>query len=276
MRVIAGLVTGLLVVTAPSVAMGDWEGGAAGGIPDNTPVTYVYDSAGGEMARHVPRGRGGGRTRPRRICHFYAVETDEFGAVASFLKDLGPVTPSAGDLVGLECVNPATDVITYQELLVFDPGNPLGRIAAGERAAEEALAALPLPEPTIHTSPPASAFQLVGFPTWYWTDSAIPLSATASIATIASTVTATPTELVIDTGDDHSITCTAPRPNTDDCTYTYAWSSRHRPSGRYDLTATQTWHVTWAATNGETGDLGDITQTATIPLLVQEAQAVTN
>ena len=186
------------------------------------------------------------------------------------------MTPAVDEYVALSCVNEATGVRAFERLLFFDPGNPLGPIAAGERAAEAALALLPLPDPVVHTSPPADAFQLVGFPTWFWTDGATVLSASATISTISATVTATPADLQIDTGDGHGFTCAGARPHTDDCSYTYAWSSRHDPSGRYTATATQSWRVTWTATDGEAGDLGTLTRSASVPLLVQEAQAVTN
>ena len=44
-----------------------------------------------------------------------------------------------------------------------------------------------------------------------------------------------PADLQIDTGDGHGFTCAGARPHTDDCSYTYAWSSRHDPSGRSEV-----------------------------------------
>jgi len=46
------------------------------------------------------------------------------------------------------------------------------------------------------------------------------------------------------------------------------------PNGTTDITATITWHTTWAATTGQTGDLGTLTSATTTAVRVLEAQAV--
>ncbi|MDZ7733736.1 MAG: hypothetical protein U5R31_12270 [Acidimicrobiia bacterium] len=59
-----------------------------------------------------------------------------------------------------------------------------------------------------------------------------------------------------------------------DCTHTYQRSSRHEPDGTYAAEATVTYEITWSATTGEGGDLGTLARSTTIPVTVQEAQAL--
>jgi hypothetical protein len=72
-----------------------------------------------------------------------------------------------------------------------------------------------------------------------------------------------------------SVTCATGGTTTGgDCTHTYVQSSSGARDGTYALTATITWEIAWTATTGEGGTLEAVTRTATIPLTVQQAQAV--
>ena len=59
-----------------------------------------------------------------------------------------------------------------------------------------------------------------------------------------------------------------------DCTHTFSQSSRRAASGTYTVTATVTYDVRWEATTGVGAPLEPITRTTSLPIRVEEAQAV--
>jgi hypothetical protein len=72
----------------------------------------------------------------------------------------GPRQPERGSPYLLACRDETGNVV-YSRLVVFDPADPLGGIAAGERAAELALERLPLPVPEIGLAIPPLGGHLV-------------------------------------------------------------------------------------------------------------------
>jgi hypothetical protein len=116
---------------------------------------------------------------------------------------------------------------------------------------------VPLGSPTIETAPPLTSEQLVNVGGWLWIDPAgwKPLQATATIAGVSASATATPQKVVWSTGDGTTLTCDGPgtpydssNPNaTSDCTHTWTVSSANEPGDAYTLTATVYWQVTWTA-----------------------------
>src|SRR5690606_10589432 len=91
-----------------------------------------------------------------------------------------------------------------------------------------------------------------------------------------STVTATPTSLVINPGDGApAVTCDGPgepwRPDAaglPPCGHTYT------TSGTYTVTASITWDVAWVSTTGQGGPLDDLVTTAAIAVTTEQRQAV--
>ena len=170
----------------------------------------------------------------------------------------------------------------HQEIFEFDPAQPFGGFNVGVEAALLAREMLPLPDPDVITSPPAGRPQLVGVATWLRVDSDwLPAAATATLGGVSATVTATPTKVVWEPGDGTpAITCTGPglafdpgRPEaTSDCTHTY--TRRTADGAHHDLTATITYDVAWTATDGTGEALDPVTRTTTIPITVDEAQAL--
>ncbi|WP_208026978.1 hypothetical protein [Rhabdothermincola sediminis] len=194
----------------------------------------------------------------------------------------GPVQPERGMPYLLACRDETGNVV-YSRLVVFDPADPLGGVAAAERAAQLALEQLPLPVPEIGLNPPG--FQLVGVPTWLWVNGPwVGLSASASIGAVSSTVTAVPTRVSWDLGDGTRVVCDGPgavydpsRPvagQVSGCTHTFVWSSVGEPSGVFVVTATVTYAVGWVASTGEAGDLGVLERSSSVPVRVVEVQAV--
>lgn len=169
------------------------------------------------------------------------------------------------------------------DYLVYQPGAaPLPTISAAELAGY-ARDDVPLPALDISLNPDVDIDQLVGLDTWFWAHgpSMAATQATAQVDGWWSTATATATSIRIDPGDgSEPIVChgggaayNTNRPSRfqeSDCTHTWVWS------GRYTVTATLTWAVTYDSNipDNPTGTLDPLTTTATIPVRVVEAQPV--
>ena len=112
-------------------------------------------------------------------------------------------------------------------------------------------------------------------PVWLWVSDWQQRSESASAAGVTATVTASPTQVRWDTGDGGVETCRGPgtpydtsRPpeaQSTSCSHTYTSTT-----GALTITATQSWHVTYTATNGQSGDLGVVSRTSTMPVDVHE------
>lgn len=152
--------------------------------------------------------------------------------------------------------------------------------------AQQAVKQLDLPTTTINMAPPITSPQLVNVSTWLWLDSATwkPYTATASIAGVAATATATPQKVVWNMGDGNTVTCDGPgtpydpsMPNaTSNCTYIWAAPSNAEPGGTYDVSATTEWSVTWTAVGAAGGgNLGIVAGPAAHAAIeVTESQAI--
>lgn len=140
-----------------------------------------------------------------------------------------------------------------------------------------------LPDPQPQFAPPANAM-IVNFDTWFGVTPTGNIAATASVPGLSSTVTARPTKIVLDTGskvigDVTTVQCSlwgstsAPR---NGCVWTPRWPSTARVTGTDDQTypavVRLTWAVSWRATNGQTGNLGELTTTTAVPITVREIQ----
>lgn len=154
-----------------------------------------------------------------------------------------------------------------------------------QQVAVEAVARLRLPAPAIVTNPAVSAQNLVGVPVWLWIARSVwdARSATAAVPGVRVTATATPTQVSWHTGDGAGLTCsgpgtpwvagTSPTAASPDCGHTYTSVSADQPDGRFHLTATITWAVTWAGA-GSSGTLPALTTTDGVRLRVGESQAL--
>ncbi len=148
-------------------------------------------------------------------------------------------------------------------------------------AYSAAVAKVPAPVPVF--SPP-SANLIVNIETWFGVTPVAPVTATAQIPGLTSTVTATATELRLDTGskvvgDTTTVTCPpwgSATASVGGCAWTPKYPSVQKVTGttdkRYHATLTVTWSVTWSATNGQTGDLGTITTQTAVQFTVREIQ----
>jgi len=161
-----------------------------------------------------------------------------------------------------------------------------------ELLAQDAIRHLNLPRPAIRLNPDSSPTdptrravpQVVFVPTWMWIDPVVwaPRSATASIAGLSVTAVGTPTTVTWSTGDGHTTTCGKgtpwtsgidPKAPSPDCGHVYTVPSRNAAGGKYTVTATITWRVTWSG-GGASGTEPALTSTASVPVQVLEAPAV--
>jgi hypothetical protein len=150
--------------------------------------------------------------------------------------------------------------------------------------AQEAVRHLQLPAPQIRLNPGPPAPQVVFVRTWLWVDSAVwaPRSATARLAGLSVTAVGTPTKVTWSTGDGGTTVCgrgtpwragTDPTKPSPDCGHTYTSPSREASGGKYTVTATITWQVTWSG-GGTSGTEPALTSTASVPVPVIESAAV--
>jgi hypothetical protein len=128
--------------------------------------------------------------------------------------------------------------------------------------AQQAIKSLGLRGPHVRTSANGSTF--VGAPVWLWIDPGAqftgPLSTTATAGAAQVTVTGTLTAVEWDLGPpDAHVRCTGPgtpwtgQPGpSPDCGYTFTQRSlpeRTNDTGRWPITATSVWQVTWTGTS---------------------------
>ena len=144
---------------------------------------------------------------------------------------------------------------------------------------------LVLPEPSLNFSPEGS--QLVQLASWLWVDPSQwrVAGASASAGSVTATVTAVPVRTLWDMGNGDVVVCDGPgvvyerrwaeRPDMTDCKYTYRHSSAGEPGLAYQVTAAVEWSLSWSASGAPGGgDLGTVVMSTTVPIRVDEIQAV--
>jgi hypothetical protein len=150
--------------------------------------------------------------------------------------------------------------------------------------AQAAESRLGLGSPVIQASPAVGLDQLVHVPTWLWLAGPwAPVRATAAVPGEHVTATATPQRVTWHTGDGSTVTChgpgtpyqpsdnpAAPSPT---CGHTYARSSAAAPGGKFTVTATITWDVTWTGGGGG-GAFPGLVTTSTARMAVAQSQAI--
>lgn len=171
------------------------------------------------------------------------------------------------------------DCGTVRQLVWVRDEDPTTLAAIALSDLQRRLITAPVPE----LSPPGIGY--VNLETWLATTDPGPLAATAAIPGLSVTATATVDSTEWTTGDGDTITCdgvgVAWTPGTPDdepapCGHTY--TTHGAPalgSTPFTISVAHTWHVTWQATTGESGDLGTIAgPTTTISYEVREIQTI--
>jgi hypothetical protein len=161
--------------------------------------------------------------------------------------------------------------------------------------ARRAYRQLNLPRPVMHRSPDENnsdpqfggqSYTWVNLSTYFWTspNTWSVRTRTATAGPVSATVTARPTELLIDPGNGAgAVTCGGPgvpwtkadahsQPPADACAYMY----QRVTQGSAPLTATMTirWRVSWAGTGGAAGTLPVMQTQVASNYLVEQIQTV--
>jgi hypothetical protein len=146
--------------------------------------------------------------------------------------------------------------------------------------AQMLLAQLNLRAPgELHTSPDPNRLY-VRFPTWFWVagEAGVTTPKTVSTSDGAVSITATP-ELVWNTGDGATVRCDGPGTPYDAARFDAAAASpdcghRYAKAGHRTLTLTVNWTVTGVGPDGDLGQIGTDTFTASEDVAVYEIQGI--
>lgn len=245
----------------------------------------VKDERGIGAGASTPAADGAGPLRPR--AHHHSTVT------CTYHDPNAPKLPGTGDT--FPPVTPGPEGGTFVRICTAEDGTEVSnrivdvppRPSPGptpQGLAEEALTYTPVPRPEPVTSP-GDWSTIVNFPTWLAVADWSTATAQAAVAGLATTVVATPLRAVWDTGDGTQVVCAGPGRRYDssvpddeqqsDCTHIYRTSSAGAgPYDAYDAGVTVVYHVTWSATDGSGGDLGELPVTRRFPMRVGEVQAL--
>lgn len=167
---------------------------------------------------------------------------------------------------------------------VWRPGSTGGQpVLSPEQVAQMAVRRLDLPKPVLAMNPPRRVRQLVGVPVWLWVVQWPTKTATASVPGVEVTATAHPTQVLWASGDGGSVVCSGPgthwQPGNDptrsspDCGHVFRRASTSSPGGRFAVTATMRWAVSWQGAH-RSGTVADLSTSASTSVEVAESQAV--
>lgn len=126
----------------------------------------------------------------------------------------------------------------------------------------------------------------VGVPIWMWAANPQPLeygpySQTATLGGVTITATAQVTSILWNMGDGNTVACGNPGTpfrveygavESPTCGHRYTRTSDDQPGGRYTVTATSQWQVTWTG-GGQTGSV-PLTRQATTTVDINEIQSI--
>lgn len=182
--------------------------------------------------------------------------------------------PNKGQWGTRTCYTDPTGGVVQQAYYWMDDGE-VG--PTPEQLAQQALAKLRLRGAQIGITPKPDGKGAVGLPVWLWTTVSPgtwgPQRASASAGAITVSIEAKAHTIMWNMGDGHSVTCANPGTpykaayglaESAVCGYKYPRPSitRANPNGRYTVTATTHWRVTWSG-GGQTGVLTPTSQSQT-------------
>jgi hypothetical protein len=239
------------------------------GTPGNTLTgsPTAHGAAGGASQGPCPGGK----------VVSYSIQTAGGQPVTAQPGDLNPITGApVAPGSELEVISCNGSYLTTVVVPPRGPGGPGVTGVTGVQLARQAFSSFLVISPVPRFSPAQS---VVGVATWLWLRQGwSSRSATASVPGLSATVMAEPSKVVWDMGDGGQTVCAGPgnawdphQPNaTTDCSYTYP------VAGHFTVTVTVYYATTWSASNGTAGQLAGITGRASVPVTVNEIQAVNN
>lgn len=276
------LVCGLAVGAAQGVGVP--RAGASGASDHGNTVTVVVTTRSIAPRWSGPKGSSPGRANVY-VCTY---------TVAPSSETVGLMTggPEAGQFYIVSCTGPGLgsgeSVIIWLANEALDAAEGVTPASVAQRAASS----ITLPSPVIRTNPATST--VVNIPTWLWVDPSAwhPRTATASLAGISATATASPVNVRFSMGDGAHIVCDGPgtaynpslpaSAQSTSCFHTYSSSSAGQVSrdgnpndDAYAVSATITWNVTWKGDGfAGGGTLPPLTTTSTTYLRVEQIESV--
>lgn len=197
--------------------------------------------------------------------------------------------PSEGAIYLLSC---PVGGLGFSELTEFRAEAPEQPSVA--ELAQQAIDSIPLPGPQIGIAPDPSGAGLVGLPVWLWTENVEatwgPVPGQATIpGVITVTAQAEAARITWDMGDGNTVVCEHPgtpyqatfgsKPSPT-CGHVYAAASAGQPDGRFTITATTDWRVTWwvepRSSAAESEDDIGFLRDETTSVRINELQVVTS
>lgn len=177
-------------------------------------------------------------------------------AIAQAQQNCAAPPAAAGGAVAAPPPPPPADVLGGQAVLQLD---------------------IPVPAPSVGPPPEVNRWNsaFVGYPLWLWSQDPQQTNATMTVQGYPVTLAGVRSNVTYDMGDGNTVTCAtatpwssavAPAEESPDCGY------RYTRKGRYTITATANWEVTWTAL-GQSGTI-PVTKSATTTLPVGELQSV--
>jgi len=192
-----------------------------------------------------------------------------------------------GDGAVYTCYQPQTDIGIW--IWAQNPPPASGTGPTPREVAELAIDQMQLKAIDIGITPEpgADSIGLVGMPVWLWAKEPYshtygPATASASAGGITVTATARVHEITWDMGDGTEVVCrtvgTPYRPSfgkreSPDCGHVYDKSSSHQPDGKYTVTATSDWVISWSGA-GQTGTIRLDGLSRSVEISVGEAQVL--
>lgn len=228
-------------------------------------------------------GSGGGSGSPW-ICTYLYLALNNHGGFP-------PGGPMPGAWYSVTCDDAATGAQVTQTIWITNP--PASAPTVDPRVvALQAENSMTLPSPTIYLDPTGTS--VVDLPTWLWVAPALwrQYSVTATAGPVSATAVATPVGVSWSTGDGGTEQCGGPGRAYDPalpsawqstyCSHTYARTSIGQPSpdgdpdhGRFPISATVEWAVTWTAVGAPGGgSLPSLSTTSTVSLRVIQIQSL--
>lgn len=192
-----------------------------------------------------------------------------------------------GDGAIYDCYQPQADLMVYlwsQNPPPNSGGGPTPREVAQLAIAQMELRAIDI---GITPEPGASNIGIVGMPVWLWatnrSDHTVgPITASASAGGITVTATARLQKLTWDMGDGTKVTCSGAgtpykasygKKESPDCGHVYNKSSSTKSGGKFAVTATSAWVITWEGA-GQTGTIRLNGLQRSVAIAVGEAQVL--
>jgi len=226
--------------------------------------------------------------------------TSEFGYWSNgyrcYISLLDPQPPAGdpswqghepGDGAVYSCYQPQTDLLIW--IWSQDPPPNSGAGPTPREVAQIAIEQMDLRAIDIGITPEPGqdSIGIVGMPVWLWAanpneHTVGPITESASAGGITVTATAKLQRITWDMGDGSRVKCasggTAYKASygdakSPDCGYVYQKSSSKKPSGKYTVTATSDWVITWEGA-GQTGTIRLNGLTRTVAIAVGEAQVL--